>query len=117
MVAAAAAGGCGSGHVLAHSYPLHEAIKKAPACVSRRSGSAGSLHHRACNSKLDVSVTRGAVPLQDSPTGFNVVQIPRSREVGQSYLTSVATTLYSLAFAFRIVLRERPELVRHSKEG
>ncbi|KAG2435859.1 hypothetical protein HXX76_007054 [Chlamydomonas incerta] len=47
----------------------------------------------------------------DSPTGFGVVQIPRSREVGQSYLTSVATTLYSLAFAFRIVLRERPELV------
>lgn len=47
----------------------------------------------------------------DSPTGFEVLQIPRSREVGQSYLTSVATTLVSLAFAFRLVLRVRPDLV------
>ncbi|PNH04785.1 UDP-N-acetylglucosamine transferase subunit ALG14 [Tetrabaena socialis] len=47
----------------------------------------------------------------DSPSGFSIRQIPRSREVGQSYLTSVATTLYSLLFAFRLVLEERPDLV------
>jgi hypothetical protein len=35
-----------------------------------------------------------------------------SSQVGQSYLTSIGTTLYSLAFAFALVLRERPELVR-----
>lgn len=38
--------------------------------------------------------------------------IPRSREVGQSYVTSVGTTLYSLWFSAALVLRERPELVR-----
>ncbi|GLC45279.1 hypothetical protein PLESTB_000717300 [Pleodorina starrii] len=48
---------------------------------------------------------------KDSPTGFRIQQIPRSREVGQSYITSVATTLYSLVFAFGLVLREAPELV------
>ncbi|KAI8466082.1 MAG: oligosaccharide biosynthesis protein Alg14-like protein [Monoraphidium minutum] len=37
--------------------------------------------------------------------------IPRSREVGQSYATSVATTLYSLAFAAWVVLRQRPRLL------
>jgi hypothetical protein len=40
-----------------------------------------------------------------------VIEIPRSREVGQSYLTSVGTTLYSLAFAAWAVARERPRMV------
>ncbi|EFJ41508.1 hypothetical protein VOLCADRAFT_98502 [Volvox carteri f. nagariensis] len=48
---------------------------------------------------------------EDSPTGFNIHHIPRSREVGQSYVTSVITTLYSLVFAFVLVLREVPDLV------
>jgi beta-1,4-N-acetylglucosaminyltransferase len=39
-------------------------------------------------------------------------QIPRSREVGQSYWTSIATTLYSFWFAFWLVgVRVQPELV------
>jgi beta-1,4-N-acetylglucosaminyltransferase len=42
--------------------------------------------------------------------------IPRSREVGQSYITSVGTTLYSLAFAAWVVLKHRPGLVR-SRRG
>ncbi|KAG2492187.1 hypothetical protein HYH03_009435 [Edaphochlamys debaryana] len=46
-----------------------------------------------------------------SPTGFVVHQIPRSREVGQSYITSIGTTLYSLVFAFGLVFLERPEMV------
>lgn len=37
--------------------------------------------------------------------------IPRSREVGQSYLTSVATTLYAFAFAASLVFRELPDVV------
>ncbi len=37
--------------------------------------------------------------------------IPRSREVGQSYVTSVGTTIYSLLFAARLVWRQRPDLV------
>jgi beta-1,4-N-acetylglucosaminyltransferase len=38
--------------------------------------------------------------------------IPRSREVGQSYATSVFTTLYSLLWAAWMVTRHRPQLVR-----
>ncbi|EIE27833.1 hypothetical protein COCSUDRAFT_83453, partial [Coccomyxa subellipsoidea C-169] len=37
--------------------------------------------------------------------------IPRSREVGQSYLTSIWTTLVALWVAFSIVYREAPQLV------
>ena len=37
--------------------------------------------------------------------------IPRSREVGQSYITSVATTIYSSMFAVRLVWQQRPNLV------
>jgi len=40
--------------------------------------------------------------------------IPRSREVGQSYLTSVLTTLRALRIAFGVVWRHRPELVSNS---
>jgi beta-1,4-N-acetylglucosaminyltransferase len=38
-------------------------------------------------------------------------KIPRSREVGQSYVTSVGTTLWSLLHAFWIVLSIRPGLL------
>jgi len=39
-------------------------------------------------------------------------QIPRSREVGQSYWTSILTTLYSFWFAFWLVgFKVRPDLV------
>lgn len=37
--------------------------------------------------------------------------IPRSREVGQSYVTSIATTIYSLLFAAKLVWQQRPNLV------
>ena len=40
------------------------------------------------------------------------IKIPRSREVGQSYLTSIFTTLYSLIYSFYIVLFQiRPSLI------
>ena len=44
-------------------------------------------------------------------TADAIWRIPRSREVGQSYLTSVATTLYSFFHAFWIVLKIRPGLL------
>jgi beta-1,4-N-acetylglucosaminyltransferase len=47
---------------------------------------------------------------QQAAVGCEV--IPRSREVGQSYVTSVFTTLYSLAWAAWMVTRHRPQLVR-----
>eukprot|EP00983_Pelagomonas_calceolata_P026776 840048-Pelagomonas_calceolata.AAC.1 len=51
-----------------------------------------------------------------SPSGgeapdFSLRSIPRSREVGQSYVTSVLTTLRAIAFAFVVVWREQPDVV------
>ena len=40
-----------------------------------------------------------------------VLAIPRSREVGQPYLTSVWTTLVALAACMRLVWRVRPDLL------
>lgn len=40
-----------------------------------------------------------------------IFRIPRSREVGQSYITSIATTLWSFVHAFGLVLRIRPNLL------
>ena len=45
----------------------------------------------------------------DAP--FKICIIPRSREVGQSYLTSIWTTLVALWVAFSILYREAPQLV------
>lgn len=38
-------------------------------------------------------------------------QIPRARKVGQSYFTSIFTTIYSLFMAFLILLRNYPKIV------
>ena len=37
--------------------------------------------------------------------------IPRSREVGQSYVTSIASTLYAMIFSLWIVFKARPALL------
>jgi len=39
------------------------------------------------------------------------ITIPRAREVGQSYFTSIFTTLYALAFSLWIVIRTRPHVI------
>ena len=49
-----------------------------------------------------------APPGARAPTLF---RLPRSREVGQSYLTSVATTLHATAHAVALVFRTMPSLV------
>ena len=48
---------------------------------------------------------------QPASSNARVLVIPRSREVGQSYLTSIWTTLVALWTAFAIVYRECPQLV------
>ncbi|WIA43778.1 hypothetical protein OEZ86_010201 [Tetradesmus obliquus] len=48
---------------------------------------------------------------KDTPGDVSVEQIPRGREVGQSYFTSAFSTLYSLLCAARVVLRHKPQLV------
>lgn len=41
----------------------------------------------------------------------SIYRIPRSREVGQSYLSSILTTLWSFLHAFGVVLRIRPNIL------
>ncbi len=38
-------------------------------------------------------------------------RIPRSRKVGQSYFTSIFTTLFALWFAFLLVFKHRPDII------
>jgi beta-1,4-N-acetylglucosaminyltransferase len=40
-----------------------------------------------------------------------VYNIPRAREVGQSYFTSIGSTLYALYYAYQIIVQERPDLI------
>lgn len=49
--------------------------------------------------------------VQSVPPGARFVRIPRSREVGQSYVSAVASTARAAAASVRLVLRERPALV------
>jgi beta-1,4-N-acetylglucosaminyltransferase len=46
-----------------------------------------------------------------------IYEIPRSREVGQSYLSSILTTLYSFVHAVVLVVRVRPDLVLTNGPG
>ncbi len=48
---------------------------------------------------------------KESPFEFKT--IPRSREVGQSYFTSIWTTLVAILAAMTAVFRFNPDLVRH----
>ena len=42
--------------------------------------------------------------------------ISRSREVGQSYASSVLSTLFAVAESFPIVFRVKPDLVRETQQ-
>ncbi|XP_066548028.1 UDP-N-acetylglucosamine transferase subunit ALG14 isoform X2 [Amia ocellicauda] len=51
--------------------------------------------------------------IQDSTAGqkFTIHRIPRSREVRQSWSSSLLTTLYSLIYSVPLVFKLRPDLV------
>ncbi|PSN50425.1 UDP-N-acetylglucosamine transferase subunit ALG14 [Blattella germanica] len=42
---------------------------------------------------------------------YEIVKIPRSRRVGQSYVSSVFTTLYAFLASFPIMIKSRPDLI------
>lgn len=44
-------------------------------------------------------------------SSYDFAEVPRSREVGQSYMSSVPSTLWSLLFCVRLVFRIRPRLL------
>lgn len=47
----------------------------------------------------------------DDAKKHTIYTIPRSREVGQSYISSLGTTLYALVHAIGLTIRIRPELL------
>lgn len=49
--------------------------------------------------------------LEKSNGDFEIVEIPRSRNVGQSYFTSIFTTLYSVVYSIPVVWDIKPDLV------
>lgn len=42
---------------------------------------------------------------------FRIVKVPRAREVGQSYATSVLTTLWAFFSSVSVVLKYRPQAI------
>lgn len=54
--------------------------------------------------------SRGSIAA-GGPPEHQLLRVPRSREVGQSYVTSVLTTLYAFAHSVVVVLRMRPSLL------
>lgn len=42
---------------------------------------------------------------------YEIIKIPRSRTVGQSYITSIFTTFYSILYCIPVVCRIRPDLI------
>uniref|UniRef100_A0A182PN08 UDP-N-acetylglucosamine transferase subunit ALG14 n=1 Tax=Anopheles epiroticus TaxID=199890 RepID=A0A182PN08_9DIPT len=48
---------------------------------------------------------------------YEIITIPRSRDVHQSYLSSVATTVLALLHCIPIVLKARPELILTNGPG
>uniref|UniRef100_A0A914D8K2 UDP-N-acetylglucosamine transferase subunit ALG14 n=1 Tax=Acrobeloides nanus TaxID=290746 RepID=A0A914D8K2_9BILA len=42
---------------------------------------------------------------------FEIVYVPRSREVGQSYFTSVYTTIRAILYSFMIIWQARPDVL------
>lgn len=45
-----------------------------------------------------------------------IAKIPRSREVGQSFITSAFTTAVSLAYCVLLVWKQKPRLVSDTVE-
>ncbi|KAL1122111.1 hypothetical protein AAG570_003517 [Ranatra chinensis] len=62
-------------------------------------------------SSTDTTTISRVLAGEDSSGTYTICKIPRSREVKQSYLTSIFTTALSTVSSFPVVLWHRPQLV------
>jgi len=83
-----------------HYYPIH---------YCKAATDSTSLD-RLRTAQKDKNSNNGADDSASSSTWRNH-DIPRSREVGQSYWSSIFSTLYAFGFALRLVARLRPRLL------
>ena len=81
-----------------------KAAQAEAALLSERGGAAGTLS----SSSPSPSPSPPSPPSGPRPT---VIALPRAREVGQSYLTSVFTPLRALWAAVRVAFSQRPDLL------
>lgn len=45
---------------------------------------------------------------------YKIIDIPRAREVGQSYFSSIFTTLYAIFYCIKLIYVNSPDLVRRN---
>lgn len=57
------------------------------------------------------TTSRSRVESDESDRNWTIVNIPRSRHVNQSYLTSIVSTIYSIAMTVPTVLKFNPDVV------
>ena len=53
------------------------------------------------------------VCLQKTSETYELCRVPRSREVKQSWISTIFTTVYASLISFPLVFRIRPDLVSH----
>lgn len=61
--------------------------------------------------KIKDFMGRGGVDITKDVHNLKIIKLFRSREVKQSYLTSVATTLYALLHSVYVIAANRPDIV------
>ena len=99
-------------------YPLAFSSCLAAPAGHKLNDSTPCLHARSCpastaySSIKSVKISHSWRAALQTGSGAQVYRIPRSREVGQSYVTSVWTTIVALCAAFQIVLDASPDIVR-----
>lgn len=57
------------------------------------------------------TTSRNRVECDESDNNWTIVNIPRSRYVNQSYLTSILSTIYSIVMTVPLVFKFKPDLV------
>ena len=61
--------------------------------------------------KIKDFLSRGNIDVERDVPNLRVIKLFRSREVKQSYITSIGTTLYALLHSFFVVAANRPDIV------
>lgn len=61
--------------------------------------------------KTDVISSQKVEEIEKVKNDYKIIKISRSREVGQSYLTSVLTTIWTILQSFPIIWKEKPDLL------
>ncbi len=78
--------------------------------MGQRPESVARASQAVCRFNEVTGIIEGEAPAGAGKT-WDIFSIPRSREVGQSYLTSMWTTLVALKAAHTIVFKASPEVV------